>query len=373
MKTKKVIIVGASGYSGVELANLLNRNSNYELLDLWVSKGSEYQGLSISQLYPQFNGILSHSFKAGDLDDILNAIPSYPAIDGVFFCTPHKVSHDWAQAFLNKGIAVFDLSGAFRLKNTAQYESHYGFEHESPELVAQAAYGLAEWNAEQIFAADLIAVAGCYPTAAGLSLKPLTHASLLNSSTKPVINAVSGVSGAGKNPTANTHFCEVSFSPYGLFNHRHQPEIAQSVGTDVVFTPHLGNFKRGIVMTTYAELKEGVTVENVTNAFKTQYDNKSLVRLVDAPPKVEQVVNTNYCDVYFQVQGNQIIIVAALDNLLKGAAGQAMQCANIHFGFNAVSGLVPKELEGNAFSSHALQSITGKTINLGKKVKGAIA
>ncbi len=161
----------------------------------------------------------------------------------VFLATAHEVSHDLAPQFLEAGCVVFDLSGAFRVNDVAFYEKYYGFTHQYPELLEQAAYGLAEWCGNKLKEANLIAVPGCYPTAAQLALKPLIDADLLDLNQWPVINATSGVSGAGRKAAISNSFCEVSLQPYGVFTHRHQPEIATHLGADVIFTPHLGNFR----------------------------------------------------------------------------------------------------------------------------------
>lgn len=164
---------------------------------------------------------------------------------------PMKVGHDLAPQFLEAGCVVFDLSGAFRVNDATFYEKYYGFTHQYPELLEQAAYGLAEWCDNKLKEANLIAVPGCYPTAAQLALKPLIDADLLDLNQWPVINATSGVSGAGRKAAISNSFCEVSLQPYGVFTHRHQPEIATHLGADVIFTPHLGNFPRGILENHY--------------------------------------------------------------------------------------------------------------------------
>ncbi|MCL6409196.1 N-acetyl-gamma-glutamyl-phosphate reductase, partial [Dickeya dadantii] len=172
------------------------------------------------------------------------------------------VSHDLAPIFLAAGCTVFDLSGAFRVQDAEFYRRYYGFEHQHTDWLAKAVYGLAEWRAESVKQAQLIAVPGCYPTAAQLALKPLLDAQLLNSAQWPVINAVSGVSGAGRKASLTSSFCEVSLQPYGIFNHRHEPEISTHLGTPVIFTPHLGNFARGILETITCRLQPGVTQQD---------------------------------------------------------------------------------------------------------------
>lgn len=262
-------------------------------------------------------------------------------IDVVFLATAHEVSHDLAPQFLAAGCVVFDLSGAFRVRDAAFYSQYYGFEHQHPDWLDKAVYGLAEWQSEDIKQAQLIAVPGCYPTASQLALKPLVDGQLLNDAQWPVINAVSGVSGAGRKASMGNSFCEVSLQPYGLFTHRHQPEIVTHLGTPVIFTPHLGNFARGILATITCRLKAGVTAQNIADAYHHAYQNKPLVRLYQqGVPALKAVVGLPFCDIGFSVQGEHLIIVATEDNLLKGAAAQAVQCMNIRFGFPETQSLL---------------------------------
>jgi N-acetyl-gamma-glutamyl-phosphate reductase len=187
----------------------------------------------------------------------------------------------------------------------------------------------------------LVAVAGCYPTASQLAIKPLIESDLLDVQQWPVINATSGVSGAGRKATLTNSFCEVSLQPYGVFTHRHQPEIATHLGREVIFTPHLGNFKRGILATITMKLAQGVTAEQVNQAFTQAYQGKPAVRLrLDSLPRIQDVEFTPFCDIGWKVQGEHIIVVSAIDNLLKGASSQAMQCLNIHYGFDELTALV---------------------------------
>jgi len=250
------------------------------------------------------------------------------------------VSMDLAPQFLAAGIKVFDLSGAFRVEEQGFYDEYYGFSHNQPEWLQQAVYGLAEWNEEAIAQAELVAVPGCYPTASLSALKPLMSAGLIKAGTTPIINAVSGVSGAGRKAAINTSFCEVSLNPYGVFKHRHQPEISHHLGTKVLFQPHLGNFIRGILATIYVQLADGVTAEQVDAAYASAYDGRPIVRLSAQWPSIASVAGTPFCDLHWQVEGDQLIVASAIDNLLKGASSQAMQCININYGFEQTAGLL---------------------------------
>lgn len=324
----KVVIIGASGYSGAELASLIVKHPQLTLTGCYVSEQSLDKGKLLSDLYPEHLGLLDTPLLPLS-EAVFNKIDSNA--DFVCLCTDHKVSVDLAPRFLAMGKKVFDLSGGYRLRSNEDYQTYYGFEHQHTDLLAQAAYGLAEWNSAAIKQAQLIAVAGCYPTAALNALKPLQQAGLL--ADQPVIiNAVSGVTGAGRKASVGTHFCEVSLAPYGLFNHRHSPEIEQHLGHKVLFTPHLGNFPRGILETIYVELKADVTPEQVTHAYQVLADEPLIRLLGNKIPSIKGVAKQPYVDIAWQQQGNQLIVMAAIDNLLKGAAGQALQCINLVMG-----------------------------------------
>ncbi|ENQ8748939.1 TPA: N-acetyl-gamma-glutamyl-phosphate reductase [Vibrio parahaemolyticus] len=332
----KTTIIGASGYTGAELAFMVNKHPQLTLSGLYVSANSVDAGKSIAQLHGKLDGIINMQVKP--LTD-----PNKVAeeSDVVFLATAHEVSHDLAPIFLEAGCQVFDLSGAFRVQNEDFYDTFYGFKHQFNNWLDKAAYGLAEWNFEAIKNTLLVAVAGCYPTASQLAIKPLLEGKLLDTNQWPVINATSGVSGAGRKASMTNSFCEVSLQPYGVFSHRHQPEIAQHLGCDVIFTPHLGNFKRGILATITMKLASGVTAEQVTQAFEQAYQGKPAVRLKgDGIPRIQDVENTPFCDIGWKVQGEHVIVISAIDNLLKGASSQAMQCLNIHYGYPELTALL---------------------------------
>lgn len=330
------LIVGASGYAGAELVNYLNRHPHMNITALTVSAQSNDAGKLISELHPQLKGIVDMPLQAmSDISEFTDGV------DVVFLATAHEVSHDLAPQFLAKGCVVIDLSGAFRVNDAEFYQRYYGFTHQHPELLEQAVYGLAEWQSDKLKETSLISVPGCYPTAAQLALKPLIDAGLLDLTQWPVINATSGVSGAGRKAAISNSFCEVSLQPYGIFNHRHHPEISTHLGTPVIFTPHLGNFPRGILETITCRLNVGVTQQQVADAFNQAYQDKPLVRLYDkGVPALKNVVGLPFCDIGFAVQGEHLIVVATEDNLLKGASAQAVQCLNIRFGFAETQSLI---------------------------------
>ena len=320
-----VVIIGASGYSGAELASLVAKHPDFSLAGCYVSEQSLDKDKLLSELYPEHTGLLDTLLLP--LTEKAFSVIEQQA-DYVCLCTDHKVSVELAPKFLALGKKVFDLSGGYRLAKTSDYETYYGFEHPYAQWLEQAQYGLAEWYAQDIADAQLIAVAGCYPTAALNALKPLKEANLLTDD-QVIINAVSGVTGAGRKANIATHFCEVSLAPYGLFTHRHTPEIAQYLDHPVLFTPHLGNFPRGILETIYLTLKPGTRSEDVEKAYQVLAD-EPLIRLKGSTiPTIKGVVKQPYVDIGWQQQGEQLIVVVAIDNLLKGAAGQALQCINI--------------------------------------------
>lgn len=338
--TIKCCIVGASGYTGMELASLLVNHSEFDLDALYVSQNSADAG----KLLEELNGSLQQ-FEFSDLPLTPLALEQFSdlndKLDAVFLATPHQLSHDVLAVLDTKKLKIFDLSGAFRIADKQVFARNYGFEHLQEDALAEAVYGLAEWNASEIAEASLIAVPGCYPTASLLALKPLANAGLLESTSLPVINATSGVSGAGRKATLNNSLCEVSLQAYGVLNHRHQPEIAAHLGHHVIFTPHLGNFKRGILATITAKLTSSATPEKIQQAYEQAYSSSSVVKLVSAWPKLDDVVNSPRCHLHWQYSEDiqHIVVSSAIDNLLKGAASQAVQCANLAFGFSPSQGL----------------------------------
>ncbi len=327
-------VLGAAGYSGVELCALLARNPFFELSYAYASAGRQPEPLS--SLYPRFSQVLDIMVNPWT-DAEISAIAG--KVDVAFLALPHEASEEVAPKLLAAGIVVVDLSGAFRLKNPALYPQYYGYEHQQPALLDKAVYSLMEWLDAPL--PELISVPGCYPTACSLALLPLLRAGLVADDCIPVINATSGVSGAGRKAALNTSFCEVGLNAYGFFKHRHRPEIEQNLGRKVVFTPHLGNFKRGILATSVVTLKAGVSAEQVNAAFHHAYQAKPLVRLLARSPNVADVEGLPFCDIFWQQDGEQLVVVSAIDNLLKGAAAQAMQAANIKFGKPETAGLMP--------------------------------
>ncbi|MEW6990689.1 N-acetyl-gamma-glutamyl-phosphate reductase [Colwelliaceae bacterium 6441] len=341
----KVAVIGASGYVGAELISLLCAHDKISLKHLVVSENSSSADMNFSQLHPRYLGVCDLPLECFSQAWFNNSVSD---LDAVFFATPHEFSADWAKAFVDAGVKVFDLSGGFRLKNSADYPTFYGFEHKHLSALAQAKYGLAEWEAEAISATNLVAVPGCYPTASLLSLKPITANHLHVENSLIVVNGISGVSGAGRNASLATNFNEVSLGAYNILQHRHQPEISQEAGTQVIFNPHLAPYKRGLMATVTLQIKADVTTAQINQAFVEAYQDKPLVRLPGVWPKIDNVANTPFADIHWQVDEEKRVVVVscAIDNLLKGAASQAVQCANIALGLPSEYSLLKTSMSG---------------------------
>lgn len=337
----KVAIAGASGYAGGELVRLLSNHPDVVITHLFVSAQSVDANKAICELYGNLRRKCALSLEP--LDEQVAQGLSKDECDVIFLATDHKVSHDLAPLFIDNGIIVIDLSGAFRLSDKDTFAKYYGFEYgqRQAQLLQERVYGLVDWvDAKKIEKASLISMPGCYPTASELAIKPLTANGLLDESMVVVINAVSGVSGAGRKAKLNNSFCEVSLNAYGIFNHRHMPEIAEYAQTKVIFNPHLGNFKRGILATITAKLVSGVSDEQLKNAYENAYGQmdsadcdklNSLVRFKSGTVKLQDVQHEPFCDISYTRDGDYIVITSAIDNLLKGAASQAIEAMNIHF------------------------------------------
>ena len=345
-EVQKVAVIGASGYAGAELVGLLCQHDKVSIQHLLVSENSPSCGKLFSELHGRWQGVCDvplQSFSQQWFD--ANVANNVLDLDVVFFATPHEFSADWAQAFVDAGVKVFDLSGGFRLKSPQDYPTYYGFEHANIGALAQAKYGLAEWQQADIANTNLVAVPGCYPTASLLSLKPITGNNLHVENALIVVNGISGVTGAGRNASLATNFNEVSLKPYNILQHRHQPEISQEAGAQVIFNPHLAPYKRGLLVTVTLQLKAEVTAKQVDLAFEQAYNDKPLVRIVNAWPQIGNVAYTPFADIHWQVdEEKQVVVVScAIDNLLKGASSQALQCFNISYGLPSEYSLLGKQ------------------------------
>ncbi len=338
----RAIVAGATGYSGFELVKLLLRHSHLELVGAFASRSAET--LPLSAVHPQLLGQTYLQCQPFDEKTVAQLEPSL-----VFLGTPNEFSNEIVPELLKSGATVVDLSGAWRLKDASLYPKFYGFESHDPNLLQQAVYGLTEFAYEQLRGAKLIANPGCYPTTVQIPLLPLLRAGLIDLSQPIICDSKSGVSGAGKAPNVGTHFVEVneSFKAYNIFKHRHAPEIAQGLGIEfspskLIFTPHLLPINRGILSTIYIRLQAGVTREAIHQAWHEAFSGKPFVRLFTSAqlPEIKFVANTPFCDIGCVVSENQAVIVSAEDNLLKGAASQALQNANVALGFDEREGIL---------------------------------
>lgn len=342
-----VAVVGATGYSGLELVQLLAAHGGAVIAGVF---GSDRRGADeprLSSVFPRLRGVCDLPVKAASVDDIVAS-----GAKAVFLATPHAASYELAPALAERGVVVLDLSAAFRLKDASLYAAHYGFAHERGAWLARAAYGLPELFRQQVRDAMLIAVPGCYPTSVILPMSALVKAGALSGAGPIIADCISGVSGAGRHAALHTSFCEVSVQPYGVMTHRHGPEIEAYTGAWVMFTPHLGCYERGILSTIHAELAPGWTRQRVGECLQQAYGHEPFVRLLDQGqwPSVAGVRGTNFCDVGWAVDEarRRLIVVSAIDNLVKGAAGQAVQCFNVRFGLAETTGLLHAVADGKA-------------------------
>lgn len=345
---RNVAIIGAGGYAGAELVSILLRHPSARIAGLFGSARAEADGKtqSFSELFPRFRGQMDVPVRAADAGTVASLRP-----DAVFLATPHEASLDLARDLRSRGLVVLDLSAAFRLTDASLYPRFYGFEHGQPGLLREAVYGLPELSRERITGAGLIAVPGCYPTSAILPLAPLVRAGAIKTGTRPIVDSISGVSGAGRAPTARNAFCEVSVQHYGVLTHRHGPEIDAHAGTPVVFTPQIGPYDRGILSTIHVELASGWNGDRVQRALHDIYAREPFVRLLPPGqwPSVGAVRGTNFCDIAWACDESHshLIIASAIDNLVKGAAGQAVQCMNVALGLDEGLGLDPRPIAAN--------------------------
>ncbi len=334
----KVAIIGASGYSGAEIVSLLLRHPAVEVNTLMTAnqEHKDHKFRKYAEILPQFYQLCDLEIEPLNFEALLERKVSL-----VFLATPNETSHELVPEFLKKNFKVVDLSGSYRLKQMALYAEWYGFEHRFPQFLNCAVYGLTEVNRDPVRKAQLLANPGCYPTSILLPLVPLQRRGLLDPAFDIICDSKSGVSGAGKSPTANTHFSEVSesFKAYNVLKHRHTPEIWQELGNpNLVFTPHLLPINRGILSTIYVKTKASVTEHQLADCLRQAYEGEPFVRLYSngVLPEVKFVAHTNFCDIgwKFDSARSTLIIVSVIDNIVKGAAGQAVQNMNLMLGLD---------------------------------------
>ncbi|MSP33297.1 MAG: N-acetyl-gamma-glutamyl-phosphate reductase [Rickettsiales bacterium] len=342
MKKLKIVIIGASGYTGAELIRILLNHPDAEIKALVANSNASQK---IEEIYPHFGHYnLPTLVKIDEVD--------FADIDAVFCCLPHTTSQEVIAKLIsdkkNSHLKIFDLSADFRLENVENYKKWYGHEHVAKGLQKQAVYGLSEIHRNKIKKSNLIACPGCYPTSALLPLIPLLENNLILPK-GIIIDSKSGATGAGRSLKVGNLFCEInnSVKAYSIGKHRHTGEIEQELGKaygsslEVDFTPHLIPINRGIISTIYADINPKYSLQDIKNCLQTKYADEYFVRVIDGEPNISDVVGTNFCVMaaHQNRAGGKVILVSVIDNLCKGASGQAVQNMNIVFGFDEKSGL----------------------------------
>lgn len=337
----KVGIIGSTGYAGNELVRLLLQHKDAEII--WYG--------SRSYIEERYASVYRNMFQLVDakcLDDNMETLAEQA--DVIFTATPQGLCASLVTEDILNKTKIIDLSADFRIKDVAIYEAWYGIKHKSPQFIQEAVYGLCEINREQVKNARIVANPGCYPTCTTLSIAPLLREGLIDPNTI-IVDAKSGTSGAGRGAKVNNLYCEVNenIKAYGVATHRHTPEIEEQLGyaagtkVTINFTPHLVPMNRGILITAYASLKKEVTYEEIKAVYDKYYKKEPFVRVLekDVAPETRWVEGSNYVDVNFKIdpRTNRIIMMGAMDNLVKGAAGQAVQNMNLMFGLPETKGL----------------------------------
>jgi N-acetyl-gamma-glutamyl-phosphate reductase len=329
--TVRVAVVGASGYAGAELIRLLVGHPSARIASVHAR---ERDGVAVASELPHL-APLGLSFSDGEPKDV----------DVAFLALPHGASAPLAARLVERGVTVIDIGADFRLRDPEAYATWYGGPHPVPELLESAVYGLTEWSRERLAGATLIANPGCYPTAALLALLPFVSCGAIEGDV--IVDAKSGISGAGRGAGADYLFTELAESTkaYGLGGHRHRPEIEQALaaaghGAPVTFVPHLVPQSRGLLATCYVTLREDLDDDALTRILNDAYDAEPFVHVMNDPPATKQATGSNHAFVHARsVAGRRAVIVAAIDNLGKGAAGQAIQNMNVALGLDETAGL----------------------------------
>jgi N-acetyl-gamma-glutamyl-phosphate reductase len=328
-------VVNGAGYGGVELLRLLRRHPIFDLVEVTARSDA---GQRVESVFPQLAGLdLTFSERV-------------EKAEAVFVALPDEASVEVVPSLLAEGRRVIDLSAGFRLRDPALYPEWYGYAHPAPALLEEAVYGLAEWARDRLPSARLVACPGCYPTAALLALGPALNANWIEPDV--IVDAKSGVSGAGRTLRLSSHFSEANedVAAYGVKGHRHLPEITQGLASErqagwpaprVTFIPHLVPMTRGILATCYATLKPGVTAVNIQRLYHNAYSEEPFVRLSESAPHTKWTYGSNlaYIHPFIEPRAGRLIIISTIDNLVKGAAGQAVQCANLMYGLPETMGL----------------------------------
>lgn len=333
-------IFGATGYAGQQLAWILH---NHPEINIKFLNSHNYTNFQTNQIYGNFTGFIEEKYV--DMDEAINNLSK---VDVIFLSLPHGKAFEITEKALSLGVKVIDLGADFRLNNKETYESWYGVDHLAPSLLGKAVYGLCELNREKIKESNLIANPGCYPTATILALAPLLKHKLIKTDSI-IIDAKSGVSGAGRSANIASLYCECneSIKAYGAPLHRHTPEIEQELGKIagenlmVSFTPHLVPMNRGILSTCYGSLTKAIDEEDLQEIYGEFYKDEYFVKVLETLPETRWVRGSNLCHIGFRIdkRTGRVVVVSAIDNLVKGAAGQAVQNMNLMFGFKETRGL----------------------------------
>ncbi len=333
----RVAIIGASGYTGAESIRIILRHSEAKLV--YLTALPQECG-AVRDVFGQFKGRCDLQIEPLDFDKLSGLA------DVALCCLPHKVSMGFVPKFLAAGLKVIDFSADYRLKDISVYEKFYEVKHTDAVNLGRAVYGLPELFREDIKGKDLIANPGCYPTGALLAIAPLLKEGLIETDSI-IVNAVTGVSGAGRNPSSKFHFPNMNENlfAYGVGSHRHMPEMEQIAGeiadsnVQILFQPHAGPFDRGILSTVYCQPKGKISNEKLLKLYNDFYAGEHFVQIRSDAPTVKDVAGTNYCHIFATRAKGRIIIFSAIDNLVKGASGQAVQNMNIVFGLEETLGL----------------------------------
>ncbi|MFH2027032.1 MAG: N-acetyl-gamma-glutamyl-phosphate reductase [bacterium] len=339
MNKIRVSVVGASGYTGLELVKILLRHPHVEITNLAVRSDI---GTSFSELFPALKGRCDLKCSAIDVSKIADES------DVIFFGLPHKTSMDIIPKFLDFGRKIIDLSADYRLNSEETYKRAYGIYHSDKGHLSEFVYGLPEFNREKIRQTKTVANPGCFPTGIELALMPALQSGLIKTDSI-LVDSKTGISGGGKTPKPAFHFpeCNENVAAYKVASHQHEPEIEQELSkmagksVDIVFVPHLVPMTRGIYNTIYTELTGPLTVGDLQELYQNSYKNEPFVRVMEKGkvPEIKHVVYTNYCDIGMVISGNRLILMSAIDNLIKGAAGQAVQNMNLMLGLDETLGL----------------------------------
>lgn len=341
-KRIKVAILGGSGYTAGELLRLLRHHPHAEVVAV-TSRAGEKDAPRLADLHPRLRGQVDLKCEAFDPDRLVAK-----GVQLAFSCLPHGASMEAIAPLLARGLRVIDLSADYRLRDANVYAHWYKESHADLANLARSVYGLPEVYREELAEAQLVANPGCYPQAAVLSLLPLAASRSIQMNSI-VIDAKSGVSGAGRTPSPGTHFpeCNESVAAYGVGTHRHTPEIEQTLAdvaeaeVQVIFTPHLIPMDRGIFSTTYVEPTRSLTDAQVLDLFREYYRGSPFIRVTESLPATKHTAFTNYCDLAVRVVRGRLVILAALDNLVRGASGVAVQNFNLMHGLPEITGLLP--------------------------------